>query len=264
MKKLVIAFFSLVIPVTNVLFSQVNLSIESLTVQEGDTFCLDVSVKKFQELISFQAQFLHDEELLTFHEFKNASFPKAIDNSSYANDARIAWVSKDLINGASLEEDSHLISVCYIAESSGVTAISIFNEPTEISWLTFINPEVYNAEEEEIGLVVQDGLIVIEEQDSIAAKDTKVEEENLSTSTFENDLLQFQLTPNPVKDFLKISSPEVGKKIIQLYSVNGVLLFTYSAVNQEIIIPTNHLQKGMYFVEVETEEGIVSEKIIKL
>ncbi len=127
--KQVIGLISICLLCSTLLSAQLSISIESKTVTIGEEFCLDLTVEGFQNILSFQAQFIQDDSLLTFNRFANTSFPDSLWEDAYTHDGRIAWISEDLIEGGSMEDSSFLIAVCYTATNSGVSPVSIFNQP---------------------------------------------------------------------------------------------------------------------------------------
>lgn len=92
---------------------------------------------------------------------------------------------------------------------------------------------------------------------------TTIVDNNLSNDIFDPNFT-LKLYPNPTKDELKITSsmPILSASI---YDVNGKLLqkisFTGSA--NERSIDFNHLPQGVYFLQVNSETGVVTKKLIK-
>lgn len=78
--------------------------------------------------------------------------------------------------------------------------------------------------------------------------------------------LEFDIYPNPTKDFINIKSAlEINK--IQLFDIRGKLLFMkeYQKTYQEqITIDLSYLKGGVYYLHLITSEGIAARKIIKL
>jgi len=72
----------------------------------------------------------------------------------------------------------------------------------------------------------------------------------------------FQLFPNPITGILTIKT-EIDIQQIRLIDLAGRILRAYSNINENRIDMTI-LPAGIYFVEMETSEGIWTEKVIKL
>lgn len=70
---------------------------------------------------------------------------------------------------------------------------------------------------------------------------------------------EINLYPNPIKDILYIQSAYPVKEI-KVYNMQGKLLKTVSNVAE---ISLSFLPKGMYLVQVRTEEGLFNEKVLK-
>jgi len=76
-------------------------------------------------------------------------------------------------------------------------------------------------------------------------------------------LTNIEVYPNPVKSILKLSSPEQQIDRIQIYSVNGIVLFDKKMVSKELDFSA--YPPGIYLLKFEGREGIEagSIKIIK-
>ena len=71
--------------------------------------------------------------------------------------------------------------------------------------------------------------------------------------------------PNPFEYQLKVSFNNKSKSLISIYDLHGKLI-NQKIVNpqeNEVIFDTSYLQKGMYFVILNTFESSSIEKIIK-
>ncbi|WP_242093592.1 T9SS type A sorting domain-containing protein [Aestuariivivens sediminicola] len=72
-------------------------------------------------------------------------------------------------------------------------------------------------------------------------------------------LQQFSIFPNPTKDYINIQLKEgVDLKKISVY--NNVGQFIYAT--RQTLISTKSLSKGLYFIEVETDSGKATKRII--
>ena len=94
---------------------------------------------------------------------------------------------------------------------------------------------------------------------------TETYERNTAVTLSRNtvDASSFQLYPNPAKDFITISSGENQViKNITIVDVQGRQVFTQKGDVTRVSV--SNLQKGMYFVTLETETGgITTKKFIK-
>ncbi len=69
--------------------------------------------------------------------------------------------------------------------------------------------------------------------------------------------------PNPTSGQLFIRS-EFGLKTIRLFNSKGSLVSLVSQPTAEFILSTSSLSEGLYFLEIESSEGLLRKKIIKL
>ncbi|MDP5081351.1 MAG: T9SS type A sorting domain-containing protein [Winogradskyella sp.] len=80
----------------------------------------------------------------------------------------------------------------------------------------------------------------------------------LSTESFNVDY--FSYFPNPVKDVLNLNlNPGLDLKQVNLYNSLGQYLYSTNTTT----INTSNLNSGLYFIEVETDQGKSTKKIIK-
>ena len=97
--------------------------------------------------------------------------------------------------------------------------------------------------------------------DEIGLDEFKIETSVLSTKDMilSNALSVF---PNPFLDKLNVKiSDSITVKGIKVYTVSGRLIKTLPANNKEIDL--SGLVGGMYFLKIETDNGIITKKIIK-
>jgi hypothetical protein len=87
----------------------------------------------------------------------------------------------------------------------------------------------------------------------------------LGTNTFDNDL-QMSFFPNPTKEILNINFGKLTnqKSAIKIVDINGKVVFTSTFENPNIIERVNlpNLSKGMYLVNVTSENAEINKKII--
>ncbi len=82
-----------------------------------------------------------------------------------------------------------------------------------------------------------------------------------SISDFRSNI---EINPNPFSDFFAVSSESSSIKSIHLYNLLGELVSVQQGLRtNEITYSTDGLDRGIYFVAIETEEGIVTRKLIK-
>ncbi|MFN5312352.1 MAG: choice-of-anchor I family protein [Flavobacteriales bacterium] len=71
-----------------------------------------------------------------------------------------------------------------------------------------------------------------------------------------------EIYPNPTNDFIQIISSE-QLRFMRLYSAEGKIVFEQSTSGNEMIISLIDLKTGVYMLEIETNQGLHTERIIK-
>ena len=79
-------------------------------------------------------------------------------------------------------------------------------------------------------------------------------------SKTENDIL---ICPNQFTESLTVSGKEYQLLAIEIYNVLGEEVYKSEVKSQKQEINLSALPSGIYFVRIETENGVVSRKIIK-
>lgn len=89
--------------------------------------------------------------------------------------------------------------------------------------------------------------------------------ETVGTKNMNKDLLQIELSPNPVRNFLSIQvNQKEYIKYIQIYSLAGELIYTKQCDNfsNSVYIQDINLPKGFYIIKVNSKDKIGSKKFI--
>jgi hypothetical protein len=68
--------------------------------------------------------------------------------------------------------------------------------------------------------------------------------------------------PNPAKNELSISSPEIIKEI-SLFSITGKKVMYIPANSQETKMSLNNIRQGVYFLHIKTDNSEFIKKIVK-
>ncbi len=71
------------------------------------------------------------------------------------------------------------------------------------------------------------------------------------------------LYPNPVNHILHISVDNYELYHIKIYNVIGELIFEKEMKDQNSKLDLSHFTKGVYFIEMQTNGGRVTKKLIK-
>jgi gingipain R len=73
-----------------------------------------------------------------------------------------------------------------------------------------------------------------------------------------------QIFPNPTDGQLKITNSELGITNVKIFDVFGrTVVGTNLCVRPETTIDISNLSTGVYFIHIQTEEGIVTRKVVK-
>lgn len=84
----------------------------------------------------------------------------------------------------------------------------------------------------------------------------------LSTSTFETDS-SITIFPNPTKNNIQITADKTIINIT-LYDMQGRILVSEKHNHKEVNLDISNQASGVYFIQINTEKGVNTEKIIKL
>ena len=76
----------------------------------------------------------------------------------------------------------------------------------------------------------------------------------------ENNL---KIYPNPANDFIKLSAVGYQLSVIKIYNYLGILIGEFEANSNEIEINISNYNSGVYFIEINTENGNNIKRIIK-
>ncbi len=78
------------------------------------------------------------------------------------------------------------------------------------------------------------------------------------------NIAQVDANPNPFNGFINVKSKKGNLKTVSIHNTVGQLVFHQTKINSTSLqIPTGNLQKGIYFVSLETTEGNAVLKSIK-
>ena len=83
----------------------------------------------------------------------------------------------------------------------------------------------------------------------------------LSTENFTEN--SFRVYPNPIKDILTIQSELSSETKITIIDVNGRIVKQVSSNTSLTSINVSELNLGIYFVNIETDQGKITKKVIK-
>jgi hypothetical protein len=70
-----------------------------------------------------------------------------------------------------------------------------------------------------------------------------------------------KIYPNPVKDELRIENGELKINRMEIVDLSGKAIYQFNGLRNQINVST--LSQGIYFVKIETDKGIVTQKFVK-
>ena len=74
---------------------------------------------------------------------------------------------------------------------------------------------------------------------------------------------QIRLFPNPANTLITIQTDKIGRATIELFSINGQLLYTNRMEGPTHQIDLTSFEKGLYFITIRSRDYVRTEKIIK-
>jgi hypothetical protein len=72
-----------------------------------------------------------------------------------------------------------------------------------------------------------------------------------------------KLYPNPSHNQFNITVNKGFETQITLFDMNGKVIYQTRSQNNNIIVNTEHLSSGLYFVTIQNEFGSVTQKLLK-
>lgn len=89
------------------------------------------------------------------------------------------------------------------------------------------------------------------------------EDEDDDISISENNMDEFEIYPNPIQEYFYIQSTSlIGK--VTIYNTQGQLIFEKICDSNQVEIKTASFNKGIYFLNIDSETGQQVKKLIKL
>ena len=77
------------------------------------------------------------------------------------------------------------------------------------------------------------------------------------------NVVNCSIYPNPANDFVKLSAFSCQLSAVRIYNTLGMLVEEIEVKANEVEINTSGYKSGVYFVEVQTDNGSVTKKFVK-
>ena len=75
---------------------------------------------------------------------------------------------------------------------------------------------------------------------------------------------RFNIYPNPAKDFVKLSAAGCQISSVKVYNCLGVLVEEFEVDTNEIEINTSEYSSGIYYISIEGDKSVKTERLIVL
>jgi len=72
-----------------------------------------------------------------------------------------------------------------------------------------------------------------------------------------------RLYPNPVHNRINLDLGAITANQLMIYDANGRLVYENSNITSQLQIEVSHLNKGLYYFQIITDNGVISKKFIK-
>ena len=128
----------LLLGVTGKLSSQLTFSIDPVTTNQtqGASFCLDVTVQGFTNIVSVQYSINYDASLLSYTGSQGYNLPN-LGASNIANpnpgDITLSWLSDDLTNGSTVADGTSIFQICFdVTAANGTSDVAFSGTPVPV------------------------------------------------------------------------------------------------------------------------------------
>ena len=75
---------------------------------------------------------------------------------------------------------------------------------------------------------------------------------------------QVSLYPNPASTFINIELEDITATRVTILDMNGKILQSENILDNKTTINISNLVSGIYFMQITTDKGKVSKKVVKL
>ena len=192
---------------------------------------------------------------------------RAIPQNTYNNEVAITKVGLYISDTAIMDTSQHTMS--YYSPQI-VSPAGVYLEDTT-NWVEISGMYLAHGGERYITIgnfnSVADTLGIIHMNNASTAyyyvDDVSVERCNVGVEELEEETIN--ISPNPANNQFTIENSQLRINVIHIYSVLGEEVFSQQLTtnNQQLSIDISMWKAGVYFVEVETEKGVVRKKVIK-
>ncbi len=84
-----------------------------------------------------------------------------------------------------------------------------------------------------------------------------------ATDIINAKLKNIDIAPNPANDIIKISDNNIDILEVTILNTSGKIVLQQSNINTDGVISVSNLKSGLYFLQINTQEGLAVKKFIK-
>jgi hypothetical protein len=226
-----------------------------MAIEQNEEILISLKVRDMEGIMGFQHGLAWDTNFLNFISYENkTNIFDLISNDEHVEEGLFPLMGIDVgaLSGAqTVADDSTIYEVRFQALQDASNLIGILGFDS-----SFIKKQVVYLDDSNFTLYSIESECIIEESEPTAVY------LNL------DHILSFDLSPNPVVKELRFSIQFLKSEIsiLSLLDTNGKLLqqqtFNSQTFTGEINI--ENLQKGIYYLQLQTKEGLSSRSFIKL
>ena len=224
--------------------------VASDTVSMGESFCLDVSIENFTNVLGVKLNIDYDPELLIFEGVQNfnlagldnRSFDFPGDNNNPEGRVKLSWIDQNL-QGVSLQDSTVIFQICFRAV-----------KPNTVGTVSMSSPNILNINGNVLNFIGIGGVIMIEE------------EITTNTKTIQQARDRYLMYPVPTQYELNIEALQQSfdRTPFRLVDQRGAVVLTGELNDRKSIIQVNQLANGLYNLIIFEDSRYWSLPFIKL
>ncbi len=225
--------------------------VASDTVEMGQTFCLDVSVDNFEDILGLKLSINYDPNILSFESIGGYNL-KDLDERSFdlpgsgnapPGVVELSWIDQDL-QGVTLEDGSIIFQICFTAM-----------EENTIGTVSMSNPNVLDSDGNVLNFVGIGGIIMVEEMRVVN-----------SVPKIEQAKDRYRIYPVPTGPELIIEALRSipNNAPFQIVNAQGQRLMLGQINGAKQVLNVNNLSPGYYNLIIHEDSGYWALPFIKL
>lgn len=225
--------------------------VASDTVEMGQTFCLDVSVDNFEDILGLKLSINYDPSILAFEsigaynlkDLDARSFDLPGSGNAPPGVVELSWIDQDL-QGVTLEDGTIIFQICFTAM-----------EENTIGTVSLSNPNVLDSDGNVLNFIGIGGIIMVEEMRVVN-----------SVPKIEQARDRYQIYPVPTGPELIIEALRSvpNNAPFQIVNAQGQRLMMGQINGTKQVLNVNNLSPGYYNLIIHEDSGYWALPFIKL